>query len=214
MLKNISNKFLIFLIFLFFIFIIFNTTVFASDTYDFAFSYNNDYYTVTLPIDVSTYEHRFVFAYKSSSDTYNYYIMLSNNPFFYNYTGSYGNPSYSSDGSVLIRTFERNIPWTTNISFLGSLVEDTPEFSFPLRDKSKYILMYSDYDIVDSLSGEVVFQGAPVTVEQVTIPEIQQVGEIPQVIAEVLKILIPIGLIVLSIGLVIYLTRLVISRLQ
>lgn len=70
---------------------------------------------------------------------------------------------------------------------------------------------YTSTDILDE-SGEVVFQSAPHLVEQVTIPAIQQVEEIPQAMSEVLRILIPVGLIVLSIGLVIFLTRLVISR--
>lgn len=71
---------------------------------------------------------------------------------------------------------------------------------------------YTSSDILNE-AGEVVFQSAPHLVEQVTIPAIQQVEEIPQAMSEVLKILIPVGLIVLSIGLVIFLTRLVISRL-
>lgn len=58
----------------------------------------------------------------------------------------------------------------------------------------------------------VFFQGAPPKVEQVTIPAITQVEEIPQAMEEVLKILIPVGLIVFGIGLVIFLMRLVISR--
>lgn len=71
----------------------------------------------------------------------------------------------------------------------------------------------SDIDIYSINSGEIFFQGAPQIVEQVTIPAIQQVEEIPQAMSEVLRILIPVGLIVLSIGLVIFLMRLVISRL-
>lgn len=63
-----------------------------------------------------------------------------------------------------------------------------------------------------------VFLGAPqvtpVEVEQVTIPAIQQVEEIPQGMNQVLQVIIPIGLIVLSIGLVVYLTRLVIYRMK
>lgn len=65
---------------------------------------------------------------------------------------------------------------------------------------------------LNDVDGNVVFQGAPRPVEQVTIPEITQVAEIPQVITQVMKIMIPIGLIVLSIGFVIYLLRLVTSR--
>lgn len=63
-----------------------------------------------------------------------------------------------------------------------------------------------------------VFLGAPqvtpVEVEQVTIPAIQQVEEIPQGMNQVLQVIIPIGLMVLPIGLVVYLTRLVIYLMQ
>ena len=74
-----------------------------------------------------------------------------------------------------------------------------------------------------NLSNEVVFQAPPQQVEeqetpqqiqQVTIPTIQQVEEIPQGMSQVLQMIIPIGLIVLSIGLVVYLTRLVIYRMK
>ncbi len=102
--------------------------------------------------------------------------------------------------------------------YLFRLVDDSWKF-WGVTSYYNFSTQYTSYsyytssDILDEF-GEVVFQSAPHLVEQVTIPEIQQVGEIPQAIAEVLKILIPIGLIVLSIGLVIYLTRLVISRVQ
>ena len=91
---------------------------------------------------------------------------------------------------------------------LQSTKENLNDYLFP-NGISTYNTISSDYP-----ESEVVFQGAPVTVEQVTIPKIQQVEEIPQMMGQVMKILIPIGLIVFSIGLVIYLTRLVISRVQ
>lgn len=60
---------------------------------------------------------------------------------------------------------------------------------------------------------ELVFQRTPVTVGKVTIPEITQVEEIPQVMNKVLEMIIPIGLIVFFVGLLIYLVRLVILRM-
>lgn len=67
---------------------------------------------------------------------------------------------------------------------------------------------------IKNKSGDVVFLGAPQTVEQVKIPAIQQAEEIPQAMAEVLKILIPVGLVIFGIGLVIYLIRYCRSRLM
>lgn len=67
---------------------------------------------------------------------------------------------------------------------------------------------------IKNKSGDVVFMGAPQTVEQVKIPAIQQAEEIPQAMAEVLKILIPVGLVIFGIGLVIYLIRYCRSRLM
>lgn len=70
-----------------------------------------------------------------------------------------------------------------------------------------------NHDILDE-NNNVVFQAPPQQVEAVTIPAIQQVGEIPQGMNQVLQVIIPIGLIVLSIGLVVYLMRLVIYRMK
>ncbi len=74
-------------------------------------------------------------------------------------------------------------------------------------------IIYSTSNVLDLDNGEVVFPLAPLPVEQVTIPEITQVKEIPQMMGKVLEMIIPIGLVILSIGLVIFLMRLVISRL-
>ncbi|MCI8411863.1 MAG: hypothetical protein HFJ40_05485 [Clostridia bacterium] len=72
----------------------------------------------------------------------------------------------------------------------------------------------SNCNIIDKDTGEVVFQVAPVTVEQVTIPAIQQVGEIPQAMKEILKILIPVGLVIFGTGLLSFLIRYLSSRLM
>ena len=172
----------------------------------------------------------------TSGDTYNfpnfpnvddcaYYLV------FYT-SGTSGNHSYSAGYYFAYVTnnsdYDSRYPLYISIRSNGySFGFDENPYLYYLQDGSweflgqhtYYNMLFSDFyfssvDLYTSGTGELFFQAAPVTVEQVTIPEIQQVGEIPQVIAEVLKILIPIGLIVLSIGLVIYLTRLVISRLQ
>ena len=78
-----------------------------------------------------------------------------------------------------------------------------------------YVGNISNSDSIPNMTtSEVVFQAPPQQVEAVTIPAIQQVGEIPQGMNQVLQVIIPIGLIVLSIGLVVYLTRLVIYRMK
>ena len=75
-------------------------------------------------------------------------------------------------------------------------------------------ILYSTNSIYRYGTDEVVFPAAPQKVEQVTIPKIQQVEEIPQAMEEVMKILIPVGLIIFGIGLLIYLMRLVIFRMK
>lgn len=83
------------------------------------------------------------------------------------------------------------------------------------------ITMNANHDIYDFkeiegtfVKGDLVFQGAPQTVEQVEIPKIQTAEQIPQVMTEVLGMMIPILLSLLGIGLIIYLTRLVILRMK
>ena len=99
--------------------------------------------------------------------------------------------------------------------YLNSISDDSWKRDSTSDDSGFYFsggiyCVYSTKDLLD-LEGNLVFHQAPA---RVTIPAIQQVEEIPQVMEQVMKILIPIGLIVFSIGFVIYLTRLVISRVQ
>lgn len=74
------------------------------------------------------------------------------------------------------------------------------------------VILYTNFDIKNK-EGNVVFMKAPQIVEQVTIPTITQVQEIPQTMNKVLEMIIPIGLIIFGIGLIIYLVRLVILRM-
>lgn len=76
-----------------------------------------------------------------------------------------------------------------------------------------YNVVYSTCNIYKKGTQEVVFQPTPQLVGEVTIPEITQVEEIPQMMGKVLEMIIPIGLIIFGIGLLILLVRLVISRM-
>lgn len=129
---------------------------------------------------------------------YNPYVEDSNKVDYYYKSYAANSSSVLDQGVSLFNTAK-----LSNLSYYnGGAFNDSncrPDYVF-----------YSSFDIKDE-NGHVVFQKAP---SQVTIPAIQQVEEIPQVMGQVMKILIPIGLIVFSIGLVIYLTRLVISRVQ
>lgn len=128
------------------------------------------------------------------------------------------------NSSTCYRGKDMHLYYSKSGDYSSFLYENTSSFYTYAYDNHEYMwtasssiyflenLLYSNHDIVNG-SGTVVFQGAPVTVGQVTIPAITQVEEIPQAMNKVLKIMIPIGLIVFSIGLVIYLVRLVISRM-
>lgn len=141
-----------------------------------------------------------------NSDFFNCYLYFSSSEMFYN------NGTLSSSSGIgnyalgVIVSDESNI--TIDFSF-KNLGTSSGTISTLYGD----IFGSSSYDIyTDSSKSELVFQMPQVN--KVTIPAIQQVEEIPQVMGQVMRILIPIGLIVFSIGLVIYLTRLVISRVQ
>lgn len=196
-----KNKLLIilFVFILFFTIILNHSNVFASQIV----TYNDIKYTIPdFPDDGNNY--KILFVNIVSENYASFVLFTSSEPFFIDINK--GTCKYSNYLYYSYRTDHVEGPFSLNSSFS----QDTAGKSTSELYKR---IVYSNYDVTDE-EGNLVFQGAPVTVEQVTIPEISQVTEIPQVIAEVLKILIPIGLIVLSIGLVIYLTRLVISRLQ
>ena len=189
----------------FLILVIFSFSSSFASTYEFEGStiITNDTYD-------NEYTYKFIF-FTDNETTAQAYIFYSNTEIFVDERGftSKNNGTYRY---TELSCWSRDLPSTFDFSNVDiSSYTESGSTSMAYFDNGKFF--YSNYNIKD-IDGNLVFQVAPVTVEQVTIPEIQQVGEIPQAIAEVLKILIPIGLIVLSIGLVIYLTRLVISRLQ
>ena len=197
---NLKNKLLIILfIFITLTFFLFSS-VFAADVI-----IEDD--TITLS---EFYDNKYVFI---GYDGHNRQVIYSDYPFSFT----------SDDMSSFLFTPSSNCPniATALVPYNGILTspsdDDFTIYSTPVTimlgsylTNSDCKVLYTNFNIY--CNDEVVFQGAPLT--QVTIPAIQQVEEIPQVMEQVLKILIPIGLIVLSIGLVIYLTRLVISRVQ
>lgn len=124
---------------------------------------------------------------------------------------------YDGGGSSFSQDYSNKIFNLNNYNISIERTEYSPNFSY-----DQNYIYYSSHDILNN-NNEVVFQAPPQQVEeqetqqpiqQVTIPAIQQVEEIPQGMSQVLQVIIPIGLIVLSIGLVIYLMRLVIYRMQ
>lgn len=126
----------------------------------------------------------------------------------------YGASFRSAEGSVS-KVFNR-IQSKVNDFFNSFTEDDLLNSSSNFSTIGKNFINTSVANITNTTikdeDGNLVFQGAPRPVEQVTIPEITQVAEIPQVITQVMKIMIPIGLIIFGIGLVIYLIRLVTSR--
>ena len=141
------------------------------------------------------------FFYDNDSD-YNHccvrYNASEDMPFYAYYSNSFDDINFSKKLSSL-----------NSDAFALSKFTDN-SLSFSGRYNYDYII-YSNHDVYDN-EGNILFQSAPQEVEQVTIPAISQVGEIPVVMTTAMKIIIPIGLIVLSIGLVIYLMQLVILR--
>lgn len=128
--------------------------------------------------------------------------------FYSKYSSQYDATYYYPQLNSSVGTVYMGITYVTNSKsvFFESLSPHSGGYEYVT-----FNIMASNYDIY-TVDGDLVFQEAPS--QEVTIPAIQQVEEIPQVMGQVMKILIPIGLIVFSIGLVIYLTRLVISRVQ
>lgn len=176
-----------------------------------------------LPFDVNN--SNYVVFYNKASSPSGYYCILfdddnyfckmniEDNPSYLIYKLNFGVNDITSSAKLYHLTddnwsLNRSLPDGTTKGLVMSLnhgQKENPTF------QHAYII-YSTMDITDN-NGNVVFSGAPVTVEQVTIPTITQAQEIPQAMSKVLQMIIPIGLIVFFSGLLIYLVRLVISRM-
>lgn len=208
--KNILNNKILIISFIFIIFLsFFTSSVFA----DFTFLDKNNvsHLVKDLPFDTSKYD--FVIwnvnglYWCTSINTANTGVVYSDTgsslSFSGRSTGVCNVYSLKNNAWVLYGSYPRNVGGWTGISFS---INSRSDILYSTVD------IYSFYSSTGHLSGDVVFQKTPVTVGEITIPEITQVVEIPQLMGEILKILIPIGLIIFGIGLVIYLVRLLISR--
>lgn len=202
----------------------------------------NDEYTYTIPYETTRDYHWYIFLYpdKPYTNHYRSTIVASTTPIYLSSELSDNHyPLFKcKDGGRLAATsirFDISSGFTLN-DCLANFQNDFnakypklyPDYFNPDKTIDNYNFTSFDIptDFFDSLDTYVcvtnsvvydendnpLFQGAPRPVEQVTIPEITQVAEIPQVITQVMKIMIPIGLIIFGIGLVIYLVRLVTSR--
>lgn len=229
--KSFANKFL--LIMALFIFLIFSLTYncFASTTISFD-DYDGISRSFTLHEDCSDFDY-IIFTYyyinKYTLGTQLTLNFIKSNEELYFYKSPYSaylkSPSDTSfEYYNLSFNFEKSFTEEEVNNSLNKLSSSPYTFTFDGKPNNStsdgavistspntMIFAYSNKNIYDE-SGSLVFQSAPVG--QVTIPGIQQVGEIPQMMEQVLKIIIPIGLIVFLIGLVIYLMRLVILRAQ
>lgn len=199
------------------------TNVFASDC---NFKFNDNDVTITFNDNISCYRY-IIITYSNVSGSYpTYYhrgnVFISNNPITFTHEPTENFPEdYSVRGTSLYYTsFNLSCNKSSkSFSFIKSYLETLDFNNFTeiggltgnsLNPSNIYI---SSENIFDK-NGNLVFQVAPVTVEQLTIPEITQVEEIPQIMNKVLKLIIPIGLIVFFAGLLIYLVRLVILRMK
>lgn len=234
--KFFNNKILYTLIFFVCILLSYFLTNSVFADYDESITFHSDVVdddiTIVMPDYLPSEYDKFLFIVTPSSDgklfTYNFVFSISDvlcassekpegvllassltssddNPFYY----------YSSNTRFLYPNdgFSKNrIDFTT--SKMKEWFNNSHSLSTGLTTGifvNNYEVCYANYDVHDIYTGNLLFQGAP-AVEQVIIPEIQSVEEIPQAMGEVLKILIPIGLIIFGIGLLIYLVQSLTSR--
>lgn len=206
--QNLFKNKLFIILSLFIILVAFiSSSCFAS----FDFEYNEQSYSV--PYLPSGYQYYLICV--NINPSYRY-VICSNSEITYSSWMSGSTPRGEvSSLSLYVVTFHDDDFWYE--------IDNNNTFS----DSSLYQsqIIYSNFDVYNTYQShnELVFQAPPHQVEeqetpqqiqQVTIPAIQQVEEIPQGMSQVLQMIIPIGLIVLSIGLVVYLTRLVIYRMK
>ena len=220
-----KNK--LFIIILLFIILV---TFISSNCFATSISYDEE--VAELPAFFDNYYYFFYFngSYDSSVGQYSYYICyyFSTTPITAYDVSSNGHYQFRGENGEFTGNGFSGSKWVTSETpfqdAVNSITEPTrfndicwAPSSFP---ESSLILCNCD---IYNDSNELVFQAPPQQVEeqetpqaiqQVTIPAIQQVEEIPQGMSQVLQVIIPIGLIILSIGLVVYLVRLVISRMK
>ena len=174
----------------------FTSSCFAS----YNFFYDLESYSIDLPEDGNTYiaifhipNQEYFLCFTSSTPILCYYPETDNHSKVY---------LRMTNGSVY------QVNYKSKVTMEHHNISSTSYYSITSQENVAY-LSHNIYDIEANL----VFQQAPQIVGQVTIPAIQQVEEIPQVMGEVMKIILPIGLIIFGVFLLILLVRLVISRM-
>lgn len=232
--KNILQNKLFIVIFLFVILLFsFFNRCFASSSSDIVYfksNATNSDITFKLPQGFGiNYKYYFIYSELIYNGKVNYGVYISNSPFlikdiddetfsgiysdgdfyFINYTYQ---PSVSTIDYSFISYEDYSSIEVSNSSYIGNSVVYHYYNSVSSTYK-KECLNYTNNQIIDKDTGNVVFQGAPQKVEQVTIPKLETAQEIPQAMNKVLQMIIPIGLIVFLSGLLIYLVRLVILRM-
>ncbi len=202
-----KNKlFITFIILLFFV-LFFN----ISNVFAFEFTSNTGYTTNTHTVpDLETVPDEYI----SYLDTYGYIIQMwsnnkyrliiltSANSYFYR-GGSYaGNIFTNVSGSAV--SFDIDI--SKHLSWSDVSVSDASGFS-------GYNFVYYNADIyTDKDKSDLFFQRPPQVVEEVTIPVLEGVEELPKAMTTTLKMILPVGLVVFGILLLVYIIRLYISQ--
>lgn len=157
----------------------------------------------------------------ASNDFSSFVIHICNEPFYIqNFENGNKFISVPHNSTYYYRTvytqgkffnFKTNTIDCTSITFTLDNHNSFDRIVYSDLSCSTYDFNYTNYDILDDITHEVVFH-APVPTT-VVMTGLEKVEEIPQMMGKVLEMIIPIGLVILSIGLVIFLMRLVISRL-
>lgn len=218
-----THRFLLILSILFFI--IFNFCIYSFG-FDNSLTYkNNDKdYTINFNGDITDFKYVFLRVSSYSNGKYSAVLIFSNSPIIikktsdeiYKYVSKDGSDFYYYSSSTFNTLNDLNNSLSNlnksnlNSNFKNYYPSVFSSYDIAVRDASLWT--YSNSDICDE-AGNVLFQKAPVTVEQVTIPKLETAQEIPQTMNKVLQMIIPIGLIVFLSGLLIYLVRLVILRM-
>lgn len=208
-----KNKFFLILLIFFILILVFCVSSFASTELQFS---NGEKYTFPDFSD-KVQNKDYCIVYGNNENVGTYFILLvydkeQNNPYLYNSSGNYSLKLFPTDKKV---EYSNSIRY--NYYFVRSNNASSWSYSSTSDASGFYFSggiygVYTTQDLKDT-EGNVVFQPTPQLVGEVTIPEITQVGEIPQMMGKVLEMIIPIGLIIFGIGLLILLVRLVISRM-
>jgi len=226
--KNIfKNKILI--LFLLFVILTISISLNCFASYDLTVQdRDNKTYTFSLSDELMTPKYFYVYYYKSTT-SYRMDILgyvCSDYEFRVSYYNSNGSTHkkfvfidgfyhdlkyYQTQGMSYHSPFEVEIDKFNKLTLNDLKTDSLPSYSPTYFDIGSFI--YSNTDIKD-IDGNVFFQPTPQLVGEVTIPEITQVEEIPQVVSKVLEMIIPIGLTIFGIGLLILLMRLVILRVR